>query len=173
MGMLVYMFNTYFLTSQTGHLTLMAAYAIAPAVVYSFQQALDKKKIVWGVIAGLLFSLCSAYEPRAAYIVLVVLALYFLYFTATLDKKNFNVRYLLNVIFFAAVPIILFALINFYWVFGLVHLGEISSNALFSRELYGSELFSILYSLTIYHPFWTGTTIKVYATQRIIFYFWI
>jgi len=172
-GVLVYMYNTYFLTSQTGHLTLMAAYSIAPLVLYSFMRTLEEKRFIWGVITGLIFAVCGAYEPRASYIVFGLLGIYFVFFLITLGKTEFKFKNIINISLYAIVPFVIFAFLNVYWVYALATLGGITSNALFSRSLYGSDLFTIMYSLTLYHPFWTGTELKIYAIQPIFAYFWL
>jgi len=171
-GTFVYSFNTYFLVLQTGHLTLMSAYAIVPLVLFFYSRTLEKMKISWAVGTGLLYSLCFMYEPRAGYIVFWILGLNFLLHIIFRDAGA-NKKSLLKIFFFGILPFFVVGAINFYWIFTLMNVGVVTSNALFQRTLYANELMNILYSFTIYHPFWTGSNASIFKLQDIIVYFWL
>lgn len=171
-GVIYYMFNTYFLVGQTGHLTLMTAYSIAPLALYFYMKSLAVNKIPLSVITVLLFSLLGTYEPRASYIISGVLFLYFLFYIFTLERLQKKSEFLIKILY-AFIPFIIFGILNLYWIYALANIGAITSNSLFSRVLYGGDLFSINYSLSLFHPFWSNSAIEIFTAQPIIFYFWL
>lgn len=168
-GVLAYCFNTYFLTLQTGHLTLMVAYSLLPFILYFFIETLEKKSIVYGVTTALILSLASAYEPRVAYITLLILFMYFLY---ELFNNIRGYKKLIITAFYAGFPVLLFILLNLYWIVGLAFTGSIVENELFSRSLFGNEFLNILYAITTFHPFWTGIQPNVFVLEDIPMYQW-
>lgn len=171
-GVLTYSFNTYFLVIQTGHLTLMAAFSLAPLILYLYINTLETKKIIWAIICGLFFYLSSMYEPRGAYILSGVLFLYSLYFMLFL-KGGHSLNNVVKTFILAYLPFLIVGLLNFYWIFTLINIGVIASNELFQRSLYGNEFFSILNSFTLFHPFWTGAKLEIATSQPIAAYFWL
>jgi hypothetical protein len=169
-GVISYTFNTYFLILQTGHLTLMVAYSFLPLILSFFIDALRKRSIFYGINTALVLSVASAYEPRAAYIILFILFLYFIYylFTELRSLQNY-----VSIIFHAGFPVLLFVLLNLYWIIGLAFTGSISENELFSRTLFGNEFLNILYAITAFHPFWTGNQPSIFILENIPLYQWL
>lgn len=170
-GVLVYTFNTYFLLLSAGILTLRAAFAFLPAVLYFFILTLEKRKIIFGLITSLILFIISSYEPRAFYIALWLLFLYFIYYLFFSGISR-SLKSILNASFFAALPIFLTLLMNFYWIFSLIKTGSLTQNAVFDRSLFGNEFMNISQALTLFHPFWTGARLAIFNVQQIPFYFW-
>lgn len=171
-GMIVYSFNSYFLTLQTGHLTLMVAFSLLPLLLYLFMRGLDERSIFIGSVSSVVFSIICAYEPRVAYQGLVILFIYYLLSFVPKTKERISKRFIYNSIY-AGVPIMLFVLINFYWILALFQMGTISTNEFFSRSLFGNEFLNIMYAFSLFHPFWTGGMPSIFTLQPINLTFWI
>lgn len=171
-GMIVYSFNSYFLVLQTGHLTLMAAFSLLPLIVYFFIRSLSEKSFFFGSVSALILSISCAYEPRVAYQTLVILFIYYIFSLFGKTKERLPKK-LLNNSLYAAFPIILFVLINFYWILGLSQTGSISSNEFFNRSLFGNEFLNSLYAFSLFHPFWTGNVPAIFTLQAINPLFWL
>ncbi len=164
-GSVVYSFNTYTLTLQTGHLTLATAFAFGPLVFYLFHRALNEKTLRYIILAALVFFIASSYEPRAAYILAIILFFYGIWHLL-LHKKSF-IR--------ESIPVIgvmmIFILLNFYWLFGLTHISNLTDQDLLTRGLWGSQYYDITKAFTLFHPWWTGSEIIPFENQSIPFYF--
>ncbi len=171
-GSLVFSYNTYFLNARLGHLTLMMAFALAPLFLLLFILTLERRSYWYALLAGLTASLLSFYEFRGFYVVGWIVIFYFIYFSFFLiDRKNFFrqiVRY--SSFLFLVFGIVI--LTNFYWLYGYTSLGTLSSNAIFNRDLFGSEFLLFSNSITLSHPFWTGTEPTAFVRQSIPFYRW-
>lgn len=170
-GCMVYCFNTYFLTLHTGHLTLLVVYSIAPIIIYLFIEGLEKKHFLYSILTGVVLSVAGTYEPRAAYQILIIMFFYYAYNIFFLSKNKLERIMKLSVL--SAIPVIIFILINSYWILGLLNTGSIATNEVFSRELFGNEFLDIMYAFTLFHPFWTGSEPAIFIQQPIPFYFWI
>jgi len=171
-GSLVYTYNTYFLVIQTGHLTLMAAYSFAPLVVLFFKIGLEKRRIQYMILSGILSFIVSFYEFRALYILVWVLFMYYLYYQFIVDKQ-FSVKNILKNAIYSAIPVVLVLLLNSYWIIGFSQLGTLTSNEIFNRMLFGNELIDIKNAFTLFHPFWTGKRLTEFVPQPVPLHFWI
>lgn len=171
-GVLVYSFNTYFVIIQTGHLTLMGAFSFAPLIILFYQLTLGKNNVFSALLAGLLLFLSASYEPRAFYLITLLLFFYFIYYFFFI-QKIFTKYTISKLAFFAFVPILIVGLLNFYWILGLSQIGALSSNELFRRELFGNEFLSLLSSITLFQPFWTGHRLQIFEVQPIPIHFWL
>lgn len=165
-GSFVYSFNTYFFMLESGTLTLMGAFTFATLSMYLIMITLEKKKMYLSLLTGISLSLAAAYEPRAAYIIGTILFAYFIYYLCFFEK---NIKTVASGMF----SFIIFGLLNFYWVIGLYTTHALSSNALFSRSLFGNEFLNINYAITLFHPFWTGGRPAIFTTQPIPLYDWL
>lgn len=171
-GALVYAFNTYFFVLQTGHMTLMGAFCFAPLVVLMYIKTLNALTLPRALITGLLLSIEFAYEPRAAYITVWILFFYAIYFLLFIQRK-LNKKNILKIGMIAFVPVIVLGLLNVYWTIGLLHTQSNGIDVILGRSLFGDEFYNILYSFTLFHPFWTGKEIASFNPQPIPPYFWI
>ncbi len=167
----VYCYNTYFILGRTGHLTLMVAFSLAPLIFYLFIRTLEEKKIKLVIITGLISFICATYEFRAFYIIAFVLFFYFIYYSFFIEQ--FSLKTFLKNVKFALLPMALVFLTNLYWILGLFQTSSITSNTIFNRGLFGNSFMNILRSITLFHPFWTGTKLESFVVQPIPFYFWL
>jgi hypothetical protein len=170
-GVLVYSFNTYFLVLQTGHLTLMTAFSLAPLIILKYMDTLRSLKLKDALFTGLLLFIAGAYEPRALYIIAWVLFIYFIYYLFCVNGKGFKNNFL-KICIKGFIPICIFILLNFYWTFGLLKMNSLLSNEILGRGLFGNEFLNINYALTLFHPFWTGKELTIFTIQPIPLYFW-
>jgi hypothetical protein len=171
-GVLVYSFNTYFLILQTGTLTLMAAFSFAPIILWGFIKTLETIKLKYAVLTGLLLFIAGAYEPRAVYIIVWVLFLYFLYFYIYVSTVK-KIKQKIEICIRGFLPILIVGLLNLYWIIGLSKIMSFGAGTPLGRSLFGGEFYNILYSLTLFHPFWTGKKLVFFTVQPIPFYFWL
>ena len=167
----IFSYNTYSILISTGHLTLGVAFALAPFVLYFFIRTLEEKKVFYGIITGVLGFICSTYEFRAFYILAFVLFLYFIFYIFFIEKKIKGS--ILKNASYAFLPIFLIILLNFYWVFGLLETGSVTSNEIFNRSLFGNEFMNAIRSITLFHPFWTGAKIQPFIIQPIPYHFYL
>lgn len=163
----VYVFNTYFILGGTGHLTLMAAFAIAPIVLLFFIKTLEGKKYFYALLTGFFAFVLSAYEFRAFYITACVLAFYAIYHISIIEKNITKKEIFIN-FYFAIIPIFIVFLLNFYWIFGFSRVGIFNStDGVLGRGLFGNSFMDIRESLTLFHPFWTGSEYFPFVVQSI------
>jgi len=167
----IFCYNTYFILSRTGHLTLMVAFAFAPLILYFFIKNLEEKKYKIAIVTGLLCSISSFYEFRSFYIIAFILFFYTLYYIFFIDRTS--LKSILNNFKFAVLPVIMVFLLNIFWILGLLNMGSISNNEVFSRGLFGDSFMNILRSITLFHPFWNGSEPESFVVQRIPIYFFL
>ena len=164
---LVYLFSTYILLIQTGHiLVLLGSLFLTFALLFSYKFYIESNSSKnYGGLIFFLF-LLSSYEFRIFYIGVFVIGLLVLY-KFTFIKKSFKDLW-------SYIGAILFViLLNFYWLFPLLSENKVTSNELFSRSLFGNNFFDISSSLTFFHRFWTGGSPTIFIRQPIPFYFWL
>jgi hypothetical protein len=174
LGSIVYSTNTYYLALLTGHLTLAVAYAFAPLVVLFYLKAINTSKISNSILCAFLFAVCGAYEPRVAYVVALLLmllaAIHFLF--VWLPQNQFTLQKFLRILVVYASPLVIFMLLNMYWIMGLAFAGGTDSTVI-SSSLFGNEFFSLQEALTLFHPYWTGGQIQPFFIHAIPIYFWL
>ncbi len=174
LGVVVYSANTYYLALLTGHLTLAVAYAFAPLVILFYLKALNMQKTRDVILCALLFAVCGAYEPRSAYILTLILILLaaFHFFLLFLPKHHLTLRTLVRMSWIYGGPLMIFGLLNAYWVLGLAFAGG-GTNTAISSSLFGNEFFNTSEALTLFHPFWSGGQIRPFVVHPIPVYFWL
>lgn len=171
-GSLVYTYNTYFIIGRTGHLTLMSAFAFAPLFFLFFANGLERKSYRDAVISGMLAFISCFFEIRAFYLIAWIAFFYFLFFLVFVEKKR-TFRSFLNNCFLAAVPMLIAGFANLYWVLGLLRAGSSEMGNILSRGLFGNSFLNVLEALTLFHPFWTGSSPAAFVVQPIPWYFWL
>lgn len=174
-------FSTDLLQLETGHLTLAVACAISPLVLYLILKLDKELNIYYALLVSLTLSICNAYEPRIAYILLIVFALHSMYRFASrlllketddgLDQKSFY--YLVRPLAYTAFSIGVFLCLNFYWLYGLAIAGSLQDNEVTSRGLFGNSFYDIRHALSLYTPFWTGKAPEPFIVHNIPFYYWL
>lgn len=175
LGAIVYSANTYYLALLTGGLTLSAAYGLAPLVLLFYMKTINTRKITDSIICAFLLAICGAYEPRVAYIVvfaMMVLAAIHYFFVWQPQNRRVVSRKTLGMLLTYGGPLLLFGLLNAYWILGLMHAGGGSGQAI-SSSLFGNEFFTLSEALTIFHPYWTGGQIQPFFIHPIPLYFWL
>jgi hypothetical protein len=168
---LIFCLNTYLILGRTGHLTLMMSFALAPLGLLLFIKTIQEKKLCLGVVTGLLFFLIGSYEIRGFYIFIWVCFFYYLWRMFIVDRPT--IKSVIRTSLFASIPVILFLLLNSYWILGLSKLDVISNNSIFSRGLFGDGYMNIREALTLFHPFWTGAKLEMFVVQPIPLHFYL
>lgn len=172
-GVLYFIYATYFLIIQTGHLTLMVAFAFCPIAIYSFNLALESKSFFYSIVTGLLMFVISFYEFRALYILSLILLMCFAS-NIVFQERDSHVSWLStiwNKSLKALVPFLMVFLLNLYWVILIPVLGSEISQSSSNRPLFGDHFFSLLRSLVNFHPFWTGNAPVPFVVQPVPWYF--
>ncbi|MFA5724200.1 MAG: hypothetical protein WC979_08140 [Candidatus Pacearchaeota archaeon] len=171
-GSIVYSYNTYFLFSNSGHLTLMAAYAIAPILFYLIKKTFETNQNKYVALSAITGFIISAYEPRGFYVIALILCLYalFLYFLGeekyiSKNSNSFAIKFILIMF--------LIFLMNFFWILSLMKSNSLTGNALLDRDLFGSMFWKFPYSITLHHPWWSGESITSFINQKIPIFFWL
>lgn len=175
LGAIIYSSNTYFLALLTGHLTLAVAYALAPLAVLFYLRAVTDRKLLDIIVAGLTLAACGAYEPRSAYILVLILLLLTAchFFLVFMPKSRFSLSALAKISLVYATPLVIFGLLNLYWVLGLAFAGGSSNDPAIESSLFGNEFFDMSSALTLFHPFWSGGAIEPFVIHATPLYFWL
>ena len=169
-GVTIYLLNTYFLDLYTGDVTLAAAFAFFPLVFFFFINYLEYSSPARAIIFLLSTSVMAAYETRAFYVAALGMGLYFLIYIYINFRSAYSIfSNLKKIILLGSI----FILINLYWLIGLLKVGSLTSNSILDRGLFGNQYFNIFYSLTLHHPWWSGTTLRAFYDQPIPLYFWL
>lgn len=171
-GAIVYSYNVSTLMMQMSLLPFNIVYALAPLLLFMFIKSLEAKNLRLSVTTGLICFVGSIYEFRIFYIISYVLLFYLLFYIFIIERK-IDLKSLIRTLFYAAVPFIVVAALNSYWIIPLVKMDSISSNAAFSRPLFGNSYMSLKQSIAFFNPWWTGG--HGYANgvvQPIPNYFW-
>jgi hypothetical protein len=169
-GSLVYAYNGYFMILRSGDLTIGVMYSIAPFIILSFVEALERRKLIYSILSGLICFVGSIYEFRIFYIISWVLISYLLFsFILNTNKKSYFV-----VILKYSLPIFLTViLLNIYWLVGILKINDLTSNAIFSRGLWGGQYYNISEAITLFHPFWSLHGPTIFSQQSLPLYYWI
>ncbi len=169
-GSLVYTYNTYFFIIQSGHLTLMAAFTLAPLALLWFIKSIEKRSLFYSVLTGIICFVMSFYEFRALYLFALVAALYYGYFIFVISKKSIQ-ECLQSTIVYAGLPLLIIGLLNIYWILPVIFSTVSITNTVFSESLFGGEMFNVSRAIALFHPFWTGGEYFPFIVQPIPFYF--
>ena len=171
-GSFVYAFNVYFLIISGGQFTLLAGAAILPLALLLFMLMLEKQKVYFAILTGLCLAVLGIYEFRILYMTIWVLFFYWLYFVFIM-QSDFRIKTLIKYCLFAAVPIVLCMVLNTYWLIPLAHSGQITSNVVVDRGLFGNGYLTITDAISLFHPFWTGAQPSAFVVESMPLYFWL
>lgn len=169
---IVYSFNAFFLTLDTGPLTLRMAMGPAPLLLLFFIKALEARKIYYAILAGVIAFISSFYEFRIFYLYLLLLGFYALYHFFLLQKK-WDTKNIFGVLSLTAVVILIPFLMNVYWFIALKNIGLLTNNVIFSRDLFGTSFVDIIKAITLFPYLWTGSSIRAFEVQPIPFRFFL
>jgi len=170
-GAIIFNYNTYYIVNGDAfYLYSSAAWVLLS--FYLFINALESQKKYLFLISGLLLFVAGSYDFRVAYIGAFVLFIYSLYYLLFIKNLKISIEFFKELIF-SLIPFFIFGFLNIYWVLPMLKLGSLTSNAVLDRGLFGNEFLNILYSITIFHPFWTGTKSAWFIVEPIMAYFWL
>lgn len=171
-GSIVYSYNVTTLILQTGTIPWAMTYAFAPLIIYFFIKSIDNKKLNLSVITGVIGFIAGSYDFRILYIVIWVMLFYIIYqiLFKIKDKTYTQIVPILQYIF---IPFAVIILLSFFWIFPFYFSNVLSHNQAFDRALFGSQFVNLFQGLTLFHPYWTGGSPKVFTVQPIPFYFWL
>ncbi len=165
-GAIVFSFNTYILTLQTGHMTLGVAFALCPILFLLFNRALKRGSLTDTILTSLVFFVVCAYEPRAAYVIAMALGLYALW-CLLLYRTQGGMQIIYVCMIFGVISMLL----NAYWLLGLLHITDLTQQDLLTRTLWGGQYYDFLSAATLFHPWWTGSEIAIFIKQSVPIYF--
>ena len=170
-GACVYSFNTYFLTVQTGHLTVGFSYAMAPLVVLCFMRLVRRpsaRRAIWTALSA---SILGVYEIRVGYLVGMVCLLYSLY--AAADWSDRGVRTSWRTPLWCACAGFVSLCLHSYWLVPLIgDPGHLGMGAVLGRPIFG-DFMKMPHALTLFHPFWTGGAVAPFVVQPIPSWYWL
>lgn len=169
LGAVLYSFNTYFLGIETQHLTIAISYAFIPIFVLSIlvlKESLESNNRDHLGAAFVYFVLAAGFqvmlEPRIVYILCFTLIGFAYYFFQ-------SYRGVIALLVSALVVLLLSAV----WILPLAKGGAGQVSVITSRPLFGGEFKSILHSITLSNPSWTGKEPVNFTLQPVPLYAWI
>lgn len=141
----IYLLNTYFLTLQTGHITLAVWYSIIPLFLYFLHKGYIESSLITIAKWWLFLLLIWYYETRLLFLVMGIIFLYFIVF---ISKKNFWKVIQMNVLLWLIV-----IWWNFFWLILLWKIWQ-TDNWILSRPLFWDQYWDIVHSFFIHQPWW-------------------
>ena len=173
---IIYVINTYFLMIFSGgQYGVMLGYALAPLVLLSFVEHIEKINGVNSkniILHGLLFSFLIAVDLRIAYLVVIASFIYLIIFEflRCQSYQSFIRNTLYRVLFIYVVPLLLSGFIHAYWILPMILFpetafvnGEAFTGIGMVRFLSTSD-FS--HSISFLHPNWPENLFgKIYFMQ--------
>lgn len=169
---LVFSFNTSFLTTLTGILTVSTAVSFFPLITLFFMLLLERKRIIYALLTGLTAFILGFYDFRMLYMIFWVLLFYFLYHLIFLTDQREQVKSIKKLILLLSVLLAEVVILNAYWFLGLVNTNSIINNNFFTRSLIGGDLVDIAKSISLFLYLWTNAKYYAFVVQPIPFYFW-
>lgn len=164
---IVFNCNVYVLVLATGHLNLMGAFAFAlPSLLFMQRYIRTNKKRNLYLAFPCMF-VTAVYDSRVLYILSLVIGLYFVFSWFT-NIKRIKIYLKQSGLWLSGL-----ILLNFFWIYPLTKLGQVTNNEIFNRGLFGSEFLNLSQALTLFHPFWTGEKTTIFQVQPIPIYFWL
>jgi len=172
-GSFVFSCNTYFLAINTqGHLLLSIASVFSVFAFLFFIKFIETKKTSFSIVTALFLFLVGISDLRMAYLALLVLfiyALYFLFIIKDISDYKQKIKWLLITL----KPIILFFVLNIFWIIPSIKSGYFTENSILSRTLFGSNFYDLTKAITLFHPFWSGGELSWFVIQPIPIFFWL
>lgn len=165
-GSCVLLFNTYTLLVQGGSILIMMADALA-VLWLSQLLRLTKRGVTRGRLIRFLATgyALSVYEFRVFYIAVALMGLFAVYMAVWLRRWR--------PVALATGGTGVAVTLNAAWLLALGASGELASNGVAGRGLFGDTYYDLARAVTLFHPFWTGSAPAVFEVQRIPLYFWI
>lgn len=170
-GAIVFTFNTAYLSTQTGQLTVSMGMALAPLVIYIFIEGLDRFSWKLLIVDGLVGFFQSVYEFRIFYITAWTLVFYLAYHLITQEPATSRAR--LKSLALGFLPLTLILSLSAFWIIGFEKTGALTHATILQQGLFGNGYLNISEALTLFIPWWTGSLQKVFYVQPIPVYFWL
>ncbi len=167
-GAIIISFNTYFLSINTaGHLGLIVANSFALLGLFLFFTYINNNYKNHKVLLSsfLLLTLSGFYDFRVFYIYFFIM---FFYEIFNFKNNNSYLKFK-NFILIGVITIFL----NTFWILGILKSGRLSANEVLSRPLFGDQFWSLLYAITLYHPFWSGSKPEWFILHNIPVLFYL
>lgn len=160
---LFFLYNPYFLSiNSQGHILLSISILFS---IISISFYFNKISVNDIIISNIFLFLASIYDVRFTYISFFIIL--FIFLLEYLINKN-KLIYKKIVLF-----IFLFILINFFWIFLLFLSLFLENNFTLSREIFGTNFYNYLYSVSFFYPFWNLETITWFNINKIPFFYWL
>lgn len=169
---IAYSFNAGTLSLGMGGIVTEAmAISLLPFLMLCFILILEKRKMLYVLLAVLLAFTIGFYEFRIIYLFSWILFFYlpYFFFVEGHVKKRTFFHILLLVSVLGGIEILL----NFYWLLGLLNIGAITHNEIFATVLFGQQFVNIATAITNFPYFWTGAKTGVFTLEPILWYFWL
>ena len=127
-GSLFFAIHPYLMVLRNGHLTLHNSFVLGPFILLFLIKSWTKASYKYSLLAGLTALIASYYEPRAMYVIGLLVA------TMLAVQKNFLSRLILTI------PVGLVVVAgNLYWLIGLAFSGSGQNLEILNRGLLGSS----------------------------------
>lgn len=167
-AILYFCFNTFYLISSNGALTLAVAQLLCVIALYFYIRSLRTLKYVDILCTTLIAFVCGLYDFRYVYILLWLQFIYLFFNVIYKRTKKIVIEYTkLNSIY-----LLLTILLNIFWVLPTLKSSNIVNNEAISNKLFGNEFLNLLYSIANYHPFWSGEEITPFYVNSIPLLYW-
>lgn len=170
---IVYSFSASALSLASGVATLAVAQSLSPLLLLLFFLTLEKRKVIYTLLTGILTFAIGFYEFRVLYLIFLVLSFYFLYYVLFILKTENVKRDILKYLLLTGIIAIQVLLLNTYWFIGIREsVGSVTSEGIFRSGLFGQQFVNIAVALTNFPYFWTGAKTSVFTLEPIPIYFW-
>ncbi len=147
----IFCYNTYFLTLQTGHITLAAAYSLVPLALIALDEFLIRPCLKHTMYLVIAMQLITVYEPRMVYVVAIAgVVIVVRSIVSTIIWKQ-SIQLLKQLV----ILVVGYILLNSYWIFGFISPHGGGQRSILERGLWGNDFYNIWNSVALYHPFWT------------------
>ncbi|RJP34661.1 MAG: hypothetical protein C4536_02370 [Actinobacteria bacterium] len=173
-GSLVFNFNTFFIISTSGHITIAAAIAWSPLALYLFMELTEEPSLKKAIGCAIPLFIISVLEFRVFYVVCLPILLLYLFSIPGRGEKRGLPSF--TALFF--LPVIATMLLNAYWLIpyyagglegGLE--GIIVGRSLFTGGTTGTN--ALHSALTVFAPMWSGGKLVTFSTHPIPLYWFL
>jgi len=170
---LVFNFNTFFIISSSGHITLSVAYTIFPLILYLYHRFINSGKSFYIPLISLVLFACSFWEFRAFYVVTIVISIMYSF---ELLNNSPRIKGWRNLVRFFS-PVLLVLVFNMYWLLPIITdtqkevLSVVAGRSLFKG---GTENANMLVSaFTLFHLMWSSGKIIPFSVNEVPMHFFI
>ena len=156
-GGIVFTFNTYFLAiNSQGHLSLTVACIFSNLAFYFFINSLENQRPRTIIVTSFFLFITGSYDLRFLYILWWLFLFYSFYY---FYKYKFNLKNASKIIKSFVTPFMIFIFLSSYWILPQFLANELTNNEILSRNLAFVNYWGISEAMSLFHPFWSGTSI--------------